>query len=329
MIFCFSALFSLLFLKLFHSLHIKKLEDIPNHRSMHSEPIKRSAGFVFFLIFASMLSYAAYSNKESVDQVLLFGFSTLALSSLGLIDDLFNLSSKLKLGIELGFIFLLTFYLPNEFTIFSIYISEVFYFNKILLTIYIVFIINLTNFMDGLDLYLSLTFILIIISIYIILNFTINDFLTIYLILLLCMSAFYYYNFPNAKMFMGDSGSLPLGLMISLVPLYLSTEKIKPDLQNIFILIPVFCIDGIFTLVKRFFEKKNIFSAHREHLYQRIQIEKNWPKKKTLYLFSSLNIIPILIYVLLSSHISFRFILTFNLFILGSIYLILYKKLSV
>ncbi len=259
----------------------------------------------------------------------MFGFSTLALSSLGLIDDLLNLRSKLKLGIELGFIFLLTFYLPNEFTIFSIYISEVFYFNKILLTIYIVFIINLTNFMDGLDLYLSLTFILIIISIYIILNFTINDFLTIYLILLLCMSAFYYYNFPNAKMFMGDSGSLPLGLMISLVPLYLSTEKIKPDLQNIFILIPVFCIDGIFTLVKRFFEKKNIFSAHREHLYQRIQIEKNWPKKKTLYLFSSLNIIPILIYVLLSSHISFRFILTFNLFILGSIYLILYKKLSV
>jgi UDP-N-acetylmuramyl pentapeptide phosphotransferase/UDP-N-acetylglucosamine-1-phosphate transferase len=182
--------------------------------------------------------------------------------------------------------------------------------------------------MDGLDLYLSLTFIITLLNLYFILNYQINEFLFIYLLLLSCMSAFFYYNFPNAKMFMGDSGSLPLGFMISLIPLYLSTEKIKPDLFNILILIPVFCIDGIFTLIKRFFEKKNIFSAHREHLYQRIQIEKNWSKKKTLFIFSSLNIIPILNYVLFSSYFSFSIILVFDLVIVGFIYLFLYKKLS-
>ena len=328
MIFCFSALLSILFLKLFYFLPIKKLEDIPNHRSMHSEPIKRSAGFVFFLLFCSILFYTAYTNKDSFHRVSLIAFSTFLLSSLGLVDDLFNLSSKSKLAIELGFIFLLTFYLPSEYTIFSFFIPEFFSLDKILLTIYIVFIINLTNFMDGLDLYLSLTFIITILNLYFILNYQINEFLFMYLLLLSSMSAFFYYNFPNAKMFMGDSGSLPLGLMISLIPLYLSTEKIKPDLFNILILIPVFCIDGIFTLIKRFFEKKNIFSAHREHLYQRIQIEKNWSKMKTLFVFSSLNIIPILIYVLFNSYFSFLIILFFDLVIVGLIYLFLYKKLS-
>jgi len=328
MIFCFSALLSILFLKLFHFLPIPKLEDIPNHRSMHAEPIKRSAGFVFFLLFGSVIFYSAYSNKEPLHQAILFVFSTFLLSSLGLFDDLFNLSSKFKLAFELGFIFFLTFYLPYDFTIFSFFIPDFFYLDKILLTIYIVFIINLTNFMDGLDLYLSLTFIITLLNLYFILNYQINEFLFIYLLLLSSMFAFFYYNFPNAKMFMGDSGSLPLGLMISLIPLYLNTEKIKPDLLNIFNLIPVFCIDGVFTLFKRFLENKNIFSAHREHLYQRIQIEKNWSKKKTLFIFSSLNIIPILNYVLFSSYFSFSIILVFDLVIVGFIYLFLYKKLS-
>jgi UDP-N-acetylmuramyl pentapeptide phosphotransferase/UDP-N-acetylglucosamine-1-phosphate transferase len=328
MIFCFSALLSILFLKLFHFLPIPKLEDIPNHRSMHAEPIKRSAGFVFFLLFGSVIFYSAYSNKEPLHQAILFVFSTFLLSSLGLFDDLFNLSSKFKLAFELGFIFFLTFYLPYDFTIFSFFIPDFFYLDKILLTIYIVFIINLTNFMDGLDLYLSLTFIITLLNLYFILNYQINEFLFIYLLLLSSMFAFFYYNFPNAKMFMGDSGSLPLGLMISLIPLYLNTEKIKPDLLNILNLIPVFCIDGVFTLFKRFLENKNIFSAHREHLYQRIQIEKNWSKKKTLFIFSSLNIIPILNYVLFSSYFSFSIILVFDLVIVGFIYLFLYKKLS-
>jgi UDP-N-acetylmuramyl pentapeptide phosphotransferase/UDP-N-acetylglucosamine-1-phosphate transferase len=327
MIFCFSALFSILFLQLFFHLPIKKLEDIPNHRSMHSEPIKRSAGFVFFLIFGFMLLFSAYKDKENPELILLYAFITFTLSILGLIDDLFNLSSKFKLVIELGFIFILTFYLPEKFTIFSFSMPNFFYIDNILLTFYIVFIINLTNFMDGLDLYLSLTFIITLLNLYFLLNMQMSEFLNIYLILLFSMSAFFYYNFPNAKMFMGDSGSLPLGLMISLMPLYMTTEKINPDLQNILILIPVFCIDGIFTLLKRFFEKKNIFSAHREHLYQRIQVEKKWSKKKTLFIFSSLNIIPIINFITLGSYFSFFIVLVVDLFIVGFIYLYLYRKL--
>ena len=150
MIFCFGALLSILFLKLFYFLPIRKLEDIPNHRSMHSEPIKRSAGFVFFLLFCSILFYSAYTNINSFYQVTLIALSTFLLSSLGLIDDLFNLSSKSKLAIELGFIFLLTFYLPSEYTIFSFFIPDFFYLDKVILTIFIVFIINLTNFISKL-----------------------------------------------------------------------------------------------------------------------------------------------------------------------------------
>ena len=88
------------------------------------------------------------------------------LSFLGLLDDLFNLSSKLKLFLELVFIFLFSIFLPFPISIFGVTIPDLFYLDKILLTLFIVFIINLINFMDGLDLYLGTTFILFILILF-------------------------------------------------------------------------------------------------------------------------------------------------------------------
>ncbi len=328
MVFGFSLLCSVVFLTLFHFLPLKRWEDVPNHRSMHSKPIKRSAGFIFFLIFGIHLYFFVPEKTVSLESKFFFIVPTWGLSILGLIDDLFNLSSRWKLFLELFFIFFLIIFLPFQISIFGVPIPNSYHIDKFLLTLYVVFIINLANFMDGLDLYLSTTFIVFIWIVYFYLNLSVNEYLFIAFLLLSSMSAFFYYNFPNAKMFMGDSGSLSLGYFLAMAPFYLETNLPNSDLTLLFLLIPVFLIDGIFTLFKRFLEGKNIFSAHREHLYQRMQIEKDWSKIKTITLFSLFNLISIFIYFFFHSYFSLGAILTFSTTLLLGIYIYLFKQLD-
>jgi UDP-N-acetylmuramyl pentapeptide phosphotransferase/UDP-N-acetylglucosamine-1-phosphate transferase len=328
MVFGFSLLYSLVILSLFHFLPLKRLEDVPNHRSMHSKPIKRSAGFIFFLVFGVQLFFFVPEDTVSIESKYIFIVPTWFLSFLGLLDDLYNLSSKLKLVLELIFIYIFTLILPFPISIFGVSIPGSLFFDKILMTLFIVFIINVTNFMDGLDLYLSITYFLAITISFIYLNLTLNDFLFISILLLSSMGAFFYFNFPDAKMFMGDSGSLPLGFLLAMAPFYIQTTKEERELGILFLLIPVFLLDGVFTLLKRFLEKKNIFSAHREHLYQRVQTEKKWSKIKTVTIFSCMNLISLFSYLLLNSYFSLIIILLISTTILAAFYIFLFNRLQ-
>jgi Fuc2NAc and GlcNAc transferase len=292
MIYGITVLFSFLFLKLFSFIKAPLLSDIPNERSMHSIPVKRSAGIVFFSLFWIINSIYSLEKDDFNPDFFFIISSTLFFSLLGFLDDIKNLSSKLKLILEIIFIFIILLIYPNSFSLFTFEIPNFRLLTIFLLTLYIVFISNLCNFMDGLDLYLSFTFLIFIINFTIFNNFIISNYLGILILLLFSMSSFFYFNSPNAKMFMGDSGSLPIGFLIGISPLYSNVEGLSKDLSFILLFIPVFIVDGVFTLVKRTIEKKHIFRAHREHLYQRVQIELKWGKWKTLFVFALLNVVP-------------------------------------
>lgn len=296
MVFILASLFSILFLYVFHKIPTPLLTDIPNERSMHSNPTKRSAGIFFIFIFWMGLIFELYLERISQKDFFFFLIPTFFLGILGFIDDLKNLSSKLKLALELIFIYTFLEFFPSPFSLFGFELSMFSIISNILLTIYIVFILNLVNFMDGLDLYLSLTLIFFTFNLFSFSQYEISPQLNLYFLLIFSMAGFFIYNFPNASMFMGDSGSLPIGFMIAVSPLYLKQDAdFLPDISMILYLIPIFLLDGVYTLFKRGLEKKNIFSAHREHFYQRVQLNLGWGKMKTLFIFSSLNLLPSLI----------------------------------
>ena len=298
MVYVITVIFSFLFLKLFSFIKTPLLSDIPNERSMHTTPVKRSAGIVFFCLFWMLNLYKCWENDGFFHDFYFFFCSTVFFAFLGFFDDIKNLSSKLKLLLEIIFIIIILSIYPKAFSIFTFDFSNYSVISITILTLYIVFISNLCNFMDGLDLYLSFTYIFFIINYFIFNNFTFNNYSNILLILFFSMSSFFYFNSPNAKMFMGDSGSLPIGLLIGISPLFSEVDGISSDLSFIIFFIPIFIIDGVFTLIKRTIEKKHIFRAHREHLYQRVQIELEWGKWKTLLIFTLLNVIPSSFYFL-------------------------------
>lgn len=313
-----SSIGSYLGLKTFYELDFLSIKDIPNDRSMHDKPTKKSAGIIFIPVFViSVWCYLLYYGVWNI----YFVYITLCIlcwNVLGFFDDKYVYGSKKKIIIELLLCIPICFYLNLQIQIFGLSIPPIV--SPILLSIYIIAIVNISNFMDGLDLYLTLTSVFATI----VLLFHLNSYslLFIGIILLITLIGFGFYNKPPAKLFMGDAGSLALGFILSLYPFIYFNNSIEQitELSFCFVFLPVFLTDGVATLIKRTFSGKNILKAHREHLYQRISMGI-LNKKTTTFIFSLANLPA---YFLFNRFLSIGFSLSLAVFLVCAVYFSLY-----
>ena len=242
--------------------------DKPNHRSAHSEITLRGGGVVFpiaFLLFAA--SYFFRENSIlSPQNYLIFGIGLLAICTISFIDDILDLSSKIRLVFHFISVTLLLFFI-NAFQLLPIWTIPI-------LFIVIIGILNAYNFMDGINGMTGLYSLVVLGSLlYVnqnIIKFTDKNFI-VYPILA-CL-VFLFFNFrKKAKCFMGDIGSMGIAFWIlALIGLLvIKTENIK-----YLLFLTVYGIDVVFTILERLKLKENIFEAHRKHLYQLFANEKN------------------------------------------------------
>jgi UDP-N-acetylmuramyl pentapeptide phosphotransferase/UDP-N-acetylglucosamine-1-phosphate transferase len=91
----------------------------------------------------------------------------------------------------------------------------------------------------------------------------------------LAILGFLPWNLLPYRTFMGDSGSLPVGLLLAIFALWISDAELIPFIGTLLILAP-FCYDVGYTLMRRLIRRENIFEAHRSHLYQRLLIATGW-----------------------------------------------------
>lgn len=286
---------STLSLVLFYHFGGNLFQDIPNHRSMHTAPTKKSAGFWFSSVFLLALVYSFYTEQIQLHSFVIFFSGISFFTILGLVDDIYHLSSKRKLYLEVPFLLVLLYFFPLPFQMFGWDFGNHWIINSIISTVYILFVLNICNFMDGLDSYLTGSFFIFILNLLIFEVSLSEDFLYLLFLYSLCILPFLYFNLPNAKLFMGDAGSLPIGFTIAIAPFFIKGD-LSGDISVAPLLIPVFWIDGFYTIIIRLFQKKNILEAHREHLYQRIQLSF-LGKRSTLLLFLFQNSLPILFFL--------------------------------
>lgn len=250
------------------------IKDIPNERSLHSEITKKSGGMIFVPLFLFYLLVYYYLFPASISNA--FHLKLLILGSIffcviGFLDDLYHLSPNIRLLLEFAFCFGWVFYLNPSLSLFGHLIHN-HVLSILLCGFLLVFIVNLVNFMDGLDLYLVGTLFVTFIFWIIIFSQSFAPYESYFILLTLLLSAlsgFAFFNYPKAKLFMGDSGSLVLGFVMIAFPLLANQESGESfELLKVFFLFPVFWVDGVLTISIRLFQKKNLFLAHREHLYQ-------------------------------------------------------------
>ncbi len=246
------------------------LIDTPNHRSSHSRPIVRGAGIIFAALSILAWTVLAVAYQSWPVLLLILGASMLTLVSF--LDDAIQLpiSTRLSAQIVVALIFLAGVPAPNvlvETTVIGKYIWLP------MGTFFIVAVINLFNFMDGIDGLLGLQSILLLtiwLGIQQITGISSVE-SNLCFILLTCLLGFISYNWQPAKVFMGDAGSTFLGYFFACLTMLQVPGLERSD--NFFILVllmlPVL-FDATFTLLVRLLRGDNCWEPHQRHLFQRL-----------------------------------------------------------
>ena len=138
------------------------------------------------------------------------------------------------------------------------------------LTVLWIWIINLFNFMDGMDglTCIQVLLLAILTNLLSVFGFLSENFQHLSLVLISLFLAFFKFNRPPAKIFLGDVGSIPVGFITGLI-------LIKALLNNgpfipIIIVLMFYFFDSTITLFIRLIKKKKIMQAHSDHFYQKI-----------------------------------------------------------
>ncbi|WP_238152222.1 glycosyltransferase family 4 protein [Microbulbifer sp. A4B17] len=242
--------------------------DVPNNRSMHSVPVPRTGGWAFLLgcLVAVVAGPLDLSPLVLAAFVLLLGVSAL--------DDLRDVPIHFRFSAHLLAVALLLFALPErlEWWLYPIFILAG------------AWVVNLYNFMDGMDgLAGSMTLVgFSSLGVICALN---GDMELAWLCALVavCASVFLVFNWPSAKIFLGDAGSTGIGLAVVAVSLF-GWQRGAFELWMPVVIFAPFWLDATYTLLKRMVSGQRWWEPHREHFYQRYAIRAGVKKALVLQL---------------------------------------------
>jgi Fuc2NAc and GlcNAc transferase len=141
---------------------------------------------------------------------------------------------------------------------------------NVLAVIYLVWMLNLFNFMDGIDLITGVETITASGATAIFLAIkTDGDFWLVPAILAATVLGFMFLNIPPAKIFLGDVGSGFIGFVIAVISLVTADENVLIAWAMV-ILLAVFISDSTVTLLRRIIKREHLYVAHRTHAYQNL-----------------------------------------------------------
>jgi len=249
-----------------------RLLDIPNSRSSHVRPTPSGGGLAIVVAVVVGAGLLVWQSMLPVDILYLLGPGIL-LALLGLLDDRFQLASGWRLLGQIGVACIVLWLLKGVpwLTLPGLNI-QAYYIAEILLLLFFVWYLNLYNFMDGINGIASLQAISVCLGALLLIatTMTLEKELALFISLLLvaCLG-FLPWNFPQAKIFMGDAGSLFCGYFLVLAMLL--SGWLKPSLfWALLILSGYFITDATFTLLHRLLRRQRVWEAHRLHAYQKL-----------------------------------------------------------
>ncbi len=217
--------------------------DIPNERSSHEHRTIRGGGII--IPIAGMIGLLL---THDVRPEIFLGLMVIAVMSF--LDDLYTIKPIFRITAQFMAVGLIGLQYPVIWILPILIIGVGF--------------INTYNFMDGINGITSLYSLVVLASLY----YLQTEMSSYYIIIGSAVVVFSYFNFrPRGKAiaFMGDVGSISMGMLI-LIPL-VSLIYIRQDISLV-LLVGVYGVDSVVTILIRLIRRENIFEAHRLHLYQ-------------------------------------------------------------
>lgn len=246
------------------------LIDLPNQRSSHTVPTPRGGGCVFLAVWFCAVIVLWLLHDLSARTAILLLLPTCVLGVIGFLDDRMNLSAKYRflcqLLLGIWVIYMLMPSLQLNFVFFSITSS---WLVVICALFFILWSTNLFNFMDGTDGFAGMQACVMLLPMAFLLWQKDPAFSYILILLAVGVIGFLCFNWPKAKVFMGDVGSATLGFLLIVFALYSQQHDQMPMLIWV-MLYGVFLFDATVTLLRRLWHKQRWYEAHKLHAYQRL-----------------------------------------------------------
>ncbi|MFI8983277.1 glycosyltransferase family 4 protein [Ectopseudomonas khazarica] len=248
----------------------RSLLDVPNTRSSHSVATPRGGGIAIVLTFLGAIVWLEFFDQINLSlAIALLGAGGLV-ALVGFLDDHGHIAARWRLLSHFAAAIWGLYWLeglPPVTLLGSV--LDLGWFGHFLAVVYLVWLLNLYNFMDGIDGIASVE------ALCVCLGGALIYFLTRSVVggevLLLALAAsvvgFLLWNFPPARIFMGDAGSGFLGFALGVMSLQAAT--VDPALLwSWLVLLGVFVVDASFTLLRRLLRGERVYEAHRSHAYQ-------------------------------------------------------------
>ncbi|CDO04997.1 putative undecaprenyl-phosphate N-acetylglucosaminyl 1-phosphate transferase [Oceanobacillus picturae] len=262
--------------------------DKPNVRKVHDKPMPRMGGLAIYISF--LIGYLVFFKDVAGGWVILMGATIIVL--VGILDDLYQLTARIKL---IGQLIAASIPVMGGYTIefITVPFGDRIEFGATAIPITIIWIVAITNainLIDGLDGLAAGVSSISLLTISLVAGAMGN--LPIALLSLLLLGGtlgFLVFNFYPAKIFMGDTGSLFLGYMISVIAvlgLFKNVAVFSLMVPIIILAIPI--LDTVFAIVRRIIQKKPLSSPDKLHLHHCI-IRLGFSHRQTVIMLYALS----------------------------------------
>ncbi|MES9817604.1 MAG: glycosyltransferase family 4 protein [Candidatus Thiodiazotropha sp.] len=251
------------------------LMDRPNNHSSHLVETPRGGGIAFVLVYLALLAGVMISSLSTDDLdhklhlTLLLGGGLVV--AIGYIDDHRHVSAMVRFTVHLiAAVIAVTLLRMPAIDLWPGLSLEGWWLDA-LMVIGLVWLLNLYNFMDGIDGIASLQGIAVLCgaALLLMLNHAGSEATAWLLILAACLAGFLVWNWPPAKIFMGDAGSGFIGYALGVFALY--TANAYPiSLWSWLILLGLFVVDATWTLGVRMAHGEKWYRPHAKHAYQHL-----------------------------------------------------------
>ncbi len=272
--------------------------DYPNERKVHKKPIPRLGGLAIFLSF--LIGYIFFGQVTTQMISILIGSFIIII--LGICDDVKPVPARYKFLVQIIAACIVVFYGQIYIDMISIFGLEIEFGNwgyplAVLLIVSIINAINLIDGLDGLAAGTSSIFFLTISVIAFYLDRLNGLDVILCLIMLGSTLGFLAYNFNPASIFMGDTGSMFLGFMISVTALlgYKGATVTSLIIPILILFLPI--LDTILAIFRRLLKGENIGAPDKEHLHHQL-LKLNKSTKKTVLIMYAFNMLCALISIL-------------------------------
>lgn len=313
------------------SFQFEKSKDNNEQRLVNENipPLGGVATATAFFIGVSFLGEADYNFVQ-------IGFFALLISLVGVVDDLFNINWKIKLFFQILFVSLpiinLNIFLNIE-SLLNVNLNNVINFSGSIL--WIVLLINAINFIDNMDgLAVVVTGSICYQSIILTYALNQNKLTDISVVLLFVILGFFIFNFPPAKLYLGDSGSLFIGFCLGFISILFTWNSgqqhtLSNTLSPLILFFTIPLLDFLIVLKDRVSRGVSPTTGGTDHISHRL-LAKGLSEKKVLLIFKSYSIFNFLIilgYVFLNNILS---MIALVIFVIQFVFLFNYiKKLEI